>query len=193
METRRRAIILKHDELMVSDMEKALEEHESYYDKLERLHQKIFEDRSEMKKKRLVLKKKAVLGRTHITETKWKRLDSWSPQYKITLKFLNAILRLSNKDTIKEIEKFKIDKDSLNQKECLELLDIYLPDIIKHFGKKKINLRGRDHIENYIITVIRNIAKHCGYRFKSDYSIKHVNLGNNIFRRDYFTFFSIIE
>lgn len=128
----------------------------------------------------------------YIKKPKNPKIDKNSEKYKVTLEFLNAILKILGNNEINDITDFKdIRRDDLLKPECKKILDDYLEKIIEQFGKKKLCYSMRYNIETYILTIIRNIVTLCGYNFISGKKIKNVIIENNKYGHVYILTYSI--
>src|SRR5437667_169198 len=76
----------------------------------------------------------------YIKKSKYEKIDKNSEKYKITLEFLNALLKIMGKEEIKDITEFKdIKRQELLKPECIKVLDEYLDKIVEQFGKTVID------------------------------------------------------
>lgn len=112
--------------------------------------------------------RKKSVNETSTINTKYPKVDKDDEKYIVTLKFLNELLTVLNKEKIDDITMFKnILRDDLLKPECNNVLENNISDLTKIFGKIRLQYRHRNTIKCYIISVIKTISKMCGYSFKS--------------------------
>ena len=101
--------------------------------------------------------------------SKYEKVNDQSDTYKITLTFLNDLLKVFNKQEITKITDFKeINRNDLTNPKCDEILNAHLPIIINHFGKTKIRHNEKNDHKCYILSVIKYLTMYCGYNFVSN-------------------------
>jgi len=116
--------------------------------------------------------KKKTNSNTYTKKQKYQKVDNDSETYKITLEFLNCILKVIDKPEITNIIEFKdIKRDDLLKPEFNQSLTNNINKIIDHFGKSKIRYNMKNKFDCYVLTVIKYLTSFCGYQFVS----KHVN------------------
>lgn len=121
------------------------------------------------------------------------KLDHNSEKYKVTLKFLNALLTCIGMPEINNLTDFKeVRRNDLIKEECEKILDNHLEDIIKQFGRTTILIRNRNVKKAYIITVIKSIVLDCGYAFKSESKMNSTIMDHGRYDVKLTTYYSII-
>lgn len=107
-------------------------------------------------------------GTTHIKKSKYPKVDNNSGEYKVTVSFLNGLLKQMKKQEINDIIQFKnIQRSELMKPEYEQILNNHIDNIIEQFGKTKIRYNMRNQFDYYVITVIKYLTKLCGYEFMS--------------------------
>lgn len=120
------------------------------------------------------------------------KLDKNNEKYVVFLEFLNELLIALNKEKIDDILKFKnIDRDDLLKPECDIILQNNLIKLTRLFEKSKLRYWQRKKIKNYIITIIKTIAKMCGYSFKSRQKQLLNKIDKNNFQTRYISSYNI--
>lgn len=114
-----------------------------------------------------VKNKCSLYGNITIIKAKNDKVLKDDEKYKVTMNFLNDILRVINRDTITEITQFNnISKIELSNNQCNIVLNSHIESIINVFGKTKINYGSREKMKYYVISVIKSIITNCGYSLK---------------------------
>ena len=89
----------------------------------------------------------------------------------ILLKILNKILTLSGNNEIQNIPEFvMIDGENIMKKEILDFINEISDKIFEHYTKTELKWSDRGK-KRYILSMIRKMAKKCGY--KMEYKISH--------------------
>ena len=117
-------------------------------------------------------------GQFHTRKSKCEKINSESEKYKVTLNFLNGLLKNMNKEEINDITQFKnIKREDLLKESCNQILNEHINNIIQQFGKSKIRYNMRNKRNCYVLSVIKYLVSFCGYNFVSnnisDYVIKN--------------------
>ena len=89
--------------------------------------------------------------------------ENMEKKKKIVMKILNKMLKLSDKEPIDDIKKFKLLRSEIINEKCQEYLESKYDDIFKLFDKKKHRFYFRNRIDNYILTFLRSSIKEIGY------------------------------
>lgn len=102
-----------------------------------------------------------------------KKVEKDSDTYKVTLEFLNAILKSIDKKEITDITEFKnITRKELLKPECNQALDNNIAKVLKHFGRSKIRYDMKNKYACYVLTVIKYLTSFCGYKVVSKKTTK---------------------
>lgn len=136
---------------------------------IDNIYNKIVTNESKNIIKKKKEKDNTTSGQIHIRKPKHERVDVDSDKYKVTLNFLNGLLKTMNKDAITDITQFKnIKRDDLITDTCDQVLNEHIKAIIKQFGKNNIRHNMRAQYNYYVLTVIKYLTSLCGYQFISN-------------------------
>lgn len=108
------------------------------------------------------------------------RLQKGDAKYDLLLEFLNAILSRLNMEQITDITYFKnIKRDDIVSDKCKNIVDIYLERIVdvKMYGKTNMYYSTREDRQYYILTLIRQMAKQCGYELNMVPKVEYIKIG----------------
>jgi hypothetical protein len=131
-------------------------------------------------------------GTTHIKKSKHPKVDNDSGEYKVTLAFLNGLLKQMKKPEITDITQFKdILRTELTKPECEQILNNHIDNIIKQFGKSKIRYHMKDQYDYYVITVIKYLTRLCGYEFASHNTQSFKKVENRDYKFEFSVYYSI--
>lgn len=87
---------------------------------------------------------------------------------KTALDFINDLLVTIGHNKISDLKKFEnIKRASILTDECKKVLDLHIDKLINVFTKSVLQFRNKKIVEHYIITVLRQIAIHCGFELIS--------------------------
>jgi len=133
-------------------------------------------------------------GKKYTKISQFDKVDHNSDTYKITLAFLNDLLKLLGKQEIAEIIHFKdINRDDIINPICNDALNKHLPIIINHFGKTKIRYNDHNDHKHYILTVIKYLTRYCGHKFTSNKIEKSVKTSQkNVYEKTWKVYYNII-
>jgi hypothetical protein len=96
------------------------------------------------------------------------KMPTYSMDYKLTLKFLNSILKHVNKPYIVFINEFKKVNRSDIIKKSDEILDECYDDLLKYYNEDILLSNRKYDIDNYVMTLLKILANICGYTFIID-------------------------
>jgi len=114
------------------------------------------------------LKNKKVGPKINIIEPKFPKINKDNEIYKLTLRFLNDLLKTMNKPEIMDIIEFTdIARRDLLKMPQTEIIEKYKDEIIKTFGKSKSQYYRKGNYQCYSLALIKIFASNCGYKFKT--------------------------
>lgn len=98
---------------------------------------------------------------------------------KVTLEFINKVLEKLDKDEIEKLEDFKILRHELVKINGIDAIKEHIrllcDQVDGPFDKNKdLKFNMRNHINSYIVTVIKALTKCCGYEFKNVQSTRMI-------------------
>lgn len=114
------------------------------------------------------------------------------PRYIAAINYINDLLKIIGHKKIKKLEQFQnIKRTDMMLEKCKKAVDKHSEILIDNFTKKGIHYHSRNRVKSYALTILRNIASQCGFKFISSNIQKTYKKENGGYDKENIMYYSL--